>query len=88
MCDLRNKAMHDYQESVTTGQTDTWTPDKVIPICRYALQATQKLKNRRMIPMCRYASQATQKTRHVFVKHGCPGGNKVKIWQKSLSPTF
>ena len=23
------------------------------------------------------------KTRHVFVKHGCPGGNKVKIWQKS-----
>ena len=27
-------------------------------------------------------------TRHVFVKHGCPGGNKVIIWQKSLSPTF
>ena len=24
----------------------------------------------------------------MFVKHGCPGGNKVKIWQKSLSPTF
>ena len=27
-------------------------------------------------------------TRHVFEKHGCPGGNIVKIWQKSLSPLF
>ena len=27
-------------------------------------------------------------TRHVFVKHGCPGGIKVKLWQKSLSPTY
>ena len=49
----------DYQESVTTGQTHTHThrqtPDKVIPMCRYASQATQ------VIPMCRYASQATQK---------------------------
>ena len=25
MCCLRNIAMHDYQESVTTGQTDTQT---------------------------------------------------------------
>ena len=25
MCRLRNIAMHDYQESVTTGQTDTHT---------------------------------------------------------------
>ena len=33
----------DYQESVTTGQTDRETPDKVIPMCRYASQATQKL---------------------------------------------
>ena len=39
----------DYQESVTIGQTDArthahthrQTPDKVIPMCRYALQATQ-----------------------------------------------
>ena len=35
----------DYQESVTTGQTDArthrQTPDKVIPMCRYASQATQ-----------------------------------------------
>ena len=34
--------------SVTIGQTDTrthrQTPDKVIPMCRYALQATQKSK--------------------------------------------
>ena len=36
----------DYQESVTTGQTDArthrQTPDKVIPMCCYASQATQK----------------------------------------------
>ena len=40
----------DYQESVTIGQTDArthahthrQTPDKVIPMCRYASQATQK----------------------------------------------
>ena len=48
MCRLRNKAMSDYQEIVTTGQTDgrtetnRQTPDKVIPMCRYASQATQK----------------------------------------------
>ena len=35
--------MRDYQESVTTGQTDRQTPDKVIPMCRYASQATQKV---------------------------------------------
>ena len=41
----------DYQESVTFGQTDArtharthrQTPDKVIPMCRYASQATQKV---------------------------------------------
>ena len=40
----------DYRESVTIGQTDArtharthrQTPDKVIPMCRYASQATQK----------------------------------------------
>ena len=46
MCRLRNIAMRDYQESVTIGQTDTrthrQTQDKVIPMCRYASQATQK----------------------------------------------
>ena len=48
MCRLRNIAMRDYQESVTIGQTDTrthrQTPDKVIPMCRYASQATQKVR--------------------------------------------
>ena len=38
--------MRDYQESVTTWQTDRrtdrQTPDKVIPMSRYAPQATQK----------------------------------------------
>ena len=47
MCRLRNIAMRDYQESVTTGQTDTGTdrqrPHKVIPMCRYASQALQKI---------------------------------------------
>ena len=47
MCRLRNIAMRDYQESVTIGQTGTrkhrQTPDKVIPMCRYASQATQQL---------------------------------------------
>ena len=42
MCRLRNIAMRDYQESVTSGQTDRQTPDKIIPMCHYALQATQK----------------------------------------------
>ena len=50
MCRLRNIAMHDYKESVTTGQTDRRTPDKVIPMCRYASQATQK---------CYYRKKAT-----------------------------
>ena len=46
ICRLQNIAMHDYQESVTTrqtdGQTDRQRPDKVIPMCSYASQATQK----------------------------------------------
>ena len=42
MCRLRNIAKCDYQESVTTRQTDGQTPDKVIPMWRYASQATQK----------------------------------------------
>ena len=46
MCRLRNIAMCDYQESVTTRQTDRQTDrqtqDKVIPMCHYASQATQK----------------------------------------------
>ena len=44
-CRLRNIAMCDYQESVTTGltgrKTHIQTPDKVIPMCLYASQATQ-----------------------------------------------
>ena len=38
--------MRDCQESVTTGQTDRRTDgrtDKIIPMCRYALQATQQM---------------------------------------------
>ena len=47
MCFLQNIAMCDYQESVTTGQMDGRMDrqmlDKVIPMCHYASQATQKL---------------------------------------------
>ena len=39
MCRLRNIAMHDYQESVTTGQTDR---HRQTDAGRYASQATQK----------------------------------------------
>ena len=35
---------HSYA-SVTDGQTDRQTTDKVIPMCRYASQATQKQEN-------------------------------------------
>ena len=46
MCRLWNIAMRDYQENGTTGQTDPQTdgqtPEKVIPMCRYASQRTQK----------------------------------------------
>ena len=50
MCRLRNLAMRDYQESVTTKKVwllDRQTPDKVIPLCRYALQATQKVSDQK-----------------------------------------
>ena len=43
MCRLRNIANRDYQESVTTGQTERQTPNKVIPMCCYASQATKKV---------------------------------------------
>ena len=32
MCRLRNIAMHDYQESVTTGQTDARQSDPYVPL--------------------------------------------------------
>ena len=45
MCRLRNIAMRDYHESVTTGQTDTQTDagqsNPYVPL--YASQATQKV---------------------------------------------
>ena len=44
MCHLRNipVAMRDYKESgLPDRHTDRWM-DRMIPMCRYALQATQK----------------------------------------------
>ena len=33
MCRLRNIAIHDYQESVTTGHTDAGQSDPYVPLC-------------------------------------------------------
>ena len=47
MCRLRNIALESVTDGQTDGltdrQTDGQTTDKVIPMCRYASQATQKL---------------------------------------------
>ena len=59
--------MRDYQESVTTGQTqmDGQTPDKVIPMFRYASQATQKLCN----TIIQYLKQRNEKKNyHMFLR--------------------
>ena len=56
MCRLPNIAMCDYKESVTTGQTNRQTPDKVIPISSYASQATQKLKIMIVLELTNYNS--------------------------------
>ena len=59
--------MRDYQER----QMDEQTPDKVIHMCRYASQATQKvLKNIK-------TSLIIFETRCVY-KHKCPHSNKVE----------
>ena len=47
MCRLRNIALESVTEKCdrrTDRQTDRQTTDKVIPMCRYALQATQKIR--------------------------------------------
>ena len=46
----------DYKESVTTGQTDWQTPDKVILLCRYASQATNKWEGHRVCFTVSYKS--------------------------------
>ena len=43
-CDYRTDAR-------TDGRTDRQTPDKVIPMCRYASQATQKWKILRTVEL-------------------------------------
>ena len=54
--------MHDYQESVTIGQTnrhtDRQTPDKMNPMCRYSSHARQKCNTFPQIPgVNRYITQ-------------------------------
>ena len=74
MCRLRNIAMSDYQESVTTGQTegqtDRQTPDKVIPMCRYASQATKNVdfQCHYQIPRWTFQTRSIKKyTRNTYV---------------------
>ena len=43
MCRLRNIALESVTDRQRDGRTDRQT-DKVIPMCRYASQATQKLE--------------------------------------------
>ena len=88
MCCLRNIAMRDYQEIVTIGQTDTRThrktPDKVIAMCRYASQATQKdvfVKN--------YAPAATEAIKGCFlVTWILPVATKSKFTTFSIKVSF
>ena len=44
MCRLRNIAMCDYHQSVTSGQTNGQTLDKVIPSCAALLRQRQKMR--------------------------------------------
>ena len=53
MCRLRNIAIHDYQESMTTGQTHRRTDGQtdagqMIPMCCYVSQATHTHKKKRI----------------------------------------
>ena len=77
MCRLQNIALCDYQESVTTGQTDTQSdrqmPDKIIPVCRYASQATQKGFLIRWLS-CKSSLHGAS----VFHKHICFKGKKAE----------
>ena len=69
--------MHDYQESVTDGRMDRQTPDKVIPICHYASQATQKQTDGQ--------TDAGQSDPYVPL---CFAGNKKKLIIPSLALLF
>ena len=66
--------MRDYQEKMTTGQTDVrtdgHTPDKVIPMCRYASQATQHANALyRAHMLTRKGSSNTRNALHVLFLH-------------------
>ena len=75
MCRLRNIAMRDYQESVTTGRTHKRTDRRRTKWSLCATMLRRRHKN----------------TRHVFVKHGCPwqqqNQNMAKISVLYFDPT-
>ena len=79
MCPLGNIAMRDYQESMTTGQTYTDTDGQtdagqIIPMCRYALQATQKGQTSRSRSLCKkfWYPWTGLTTRNAHVKYEIP----------------
>ena len=89
MCRLRNIALRDYQESMTTGQRDTQALDKVIHMCRYRL---------RNIAMCVYQDSVITTHTHTqtdarqcypYVLLCFAGDTKTKIkWARTPPPKF
>ena len=73
MCRLRNKAKHDFQESVNIGQTDGQTPTGSLcaDMLRKQNTRTDTQTQDRVIPMYRYALQATQKHMRDLGQHNC-----------------
>ena len=80
MCRLQNITMRDYQDSV----------DKVIPTCRYASLATQKLRQKKVLDMPPSKS-LYQKfwyvrkgliTRNEHVKYKSLTSNGSKLWER------
>ena len=70
MCRLRNIAMRDYQESVTTGQTDARQSDRYVPLCfagntkmaQCSMQHYKKALNQlNYTPITRYIPQLKSK---------------------------
>ena len=72
--------MRDYQESVTTGQTDRRTMDKVIPMCRYASQATQICVCETQMPPDKTKLKSSKISKSDIVTPPNPHGMSVKCY--------
>ena len=79
----------------TGRRTDRQTTDKVIPMCRYASQATQKyffphawrsLLSIRFIAVASWPGEVLWRRRHSMTFLPRPGSIPIWIWLKSLIP--